>query len=88
MKDIHGNLKKKFPNPRLALLTTAITLILCSIIGGTLAWLVADTDPVVNTFTVGNIILELKETTVTTIPTPTSIPWCRARPSKKTPRSP
>ena len=62
MKDIHGNLKKKFPNPRLALLTTAITLILCSIIGGTLAWLVADTDPVVNTFTYGDINITLTET--------------------------
>lgn len=41
----------------------AVVLVLCCAIGGTLAWLTAKTDPVVNTFTVGDINIELKETT-------------------------
>ncbi len=41
----------------------AIALILCCAIGGTLAWLKTSTTPVTNTFTVGDINIELKETT-------------------------
>lgn len=41
----------------------AVVLVLCCAIGGTLAWLTAKTDPVKNTFTVGDINIELKETT-------------------------
>ena len=41
----------------------AVVLVLCCAIGGTLAWLTDKTDPVVNTFTVGDINIELKETT-------------------------
>lgn len=41
----------------------AVVLVLCCAIGGTLAWLTAKTDPVVNTFTVGDINIELAETT-------------------------
>ena len=41
----------------------AVVLVLCCAIGGTLAWLTAKTDPVVNTFTVGDINIELTETT-------------------------
>ena len=39
----------------------AVVLVLCCAIGGTLAWLTAKTDPVVNTFTVGDINIELTE---------------------------
>lgn len=41
----------------------AIILVLCCAVGGTLAWLTDKTKPVNNTFTVGNINIELKETT-------------------------
>ena len=38
-------------------------LIVCATVAGTLAWLTDTTAPVVNTFTVGDINIELKETT-------------------------
>lgn len=41
----------------------AMALVLCLGIGGTLAWLQAKTEPIVNTFTYGDINIELKETT-------------------------
>lgn len=40
----------------------AIAATLCVTIGGTLAWLTDTTDPVKNTFTVGNVEIELAET--------------------------
>lgn len=43
-------------------LILAMVLLVGSVVGGTLAWLIADTDPVVNTFTYGDIDLELEET--------------------------
>lgn len=45
------------------LCAAAFVLVLCCTIGGTLAWLNATTDPVVNTFTVGDINIDLAETT-------------------------
>ena len=44
----------------------ALALVCCCVIGGTIAWLTDVTDPVKNTFTVGNISIELKETPVET----------------------
>lgn len=44
----------------LALLVVAMLLVGCTI-GGTFAWLMTRTDPVVNTFTVGDVSIELKE---------------------------
>lgn len=41
----------------------AIALVLCCAIGGTLAWLSAKTNSVKNTFTVGDINIDLTETT-------------------------
>lgn len=41
----------------------AVVLVLCCAIGGTLAWLTDKTASVKNTFTVGDINIELKETT-------------------------
>lgn len=41
----------------------AVVLVLCCAIGGTLAWLTDKTAPVKNTFTVGDINIELTETT-------------------------
>ena len=40
----------------------AVVLVLCCAVGGTIAWLTAKTDSVKNTFTVGDIDIELKET--------------------------
>lgn len=48
---------------KIAISIVAVALVLCCAIGGTLAWLTDKTDPVVNTFTVGDINIELKETT-------------------------
>ena len=45
------------------LLVLAAVLLLCIAVCGTLAWLTSETDPVVNTFTVGDIALDLTETT-------------------------
>lgn len=45
------------------LCAVAVVLVLCCAIGGTLAWLTDKTEPVKNTFTVGDISIELKETT-------------------------
>lgn len=39
----------------------ALTLVVCLAIGGTLAYLMQKTDPVTNTFAVGDINIELKE---------------------------
>lgn len=41
----------------------ALALVVCCAVGGTIAWLTDVTDPVTNTFTVGNIDIELIETT-------------------------
>ncbi|MBQ8648189.1 MAG: hypothetical protein IJ484_08615, partial [Oscillospiraceae bacterium] len=48
----------------LAALLLALVLMIGCAIGGTLAWLIADTGPVTNTFTYGNIDLTLDETKV------------------------
>lgn len=43
-------------------LILVLMLLLGGVIGGTVAWLIANTDPVVNTFTYGDINIELDET--------------------------
>lgn len=48
---------------KIAISIVAVALVLCCAIGGTLAWLTDKTDPVVNTFTVGDINIDLTETT-------------------------
>ena len=53
---------KRFKGTKLFVMSMAFTLVLCGIIGGTVAWLIADTDPVINTFTYGDINIDLKET--------------------------
>lgn len=40
----------------------ATVLVCCCVVGGTLAWLVASTQTVTNTFTVGNVSITLTET--------------------------
>lgn len=49
-------------NYRPLALILALVLVVGSAVYGTLAWLIADTDPVVNTFTYGDINLKLEET--------------------------
>ena len=57
-----GKYAKRTPFVKtLAVAMVLVTLIGCAI-GGTLAWLTAETQQVVNTFTVGNIKIELDET--------------------------
>ena len=48
---------------KIAISIVAVALVLCCAIGGTLAWLTDKTGPVTNTFTVGDINIDLKETT-------------------------
>ena len=48
---------------KLVVAMLAVTLLIGCAIGGTVAWLTAKTDPVVNTFTYGNINITLAETT-------------------------
>ena len=47
---------------KLVVAMLAVTLLIGCAIGGTVAWLTAKTDPVVNTFTYGDINIELNET--------------------------
>lgn len=46
---------------RVLVMAVALTLIIGGIIGGSVAWLTAKTDPLVNTFTVGDINITLTE---------------------------
>lgn len=48
---------------KIAISIVAVALVLCCAIGGTLAWLTDKTGPVTNTFTVGDINIDLTETT-------------------------
>jgi hypothetical protein len=48
---------------RMFLLSFCLCALIFSAVGGSLAWLMAETDPVVNVFTYGNIKIDLKETT-------------------------
>lgn len=48
---------------KIAISIVAVALVLCCAIGGTLAWLTDKTGPVTNTFTVGDINIDLDETT-------------------------
>ncbi len=61
MNSKHYKQGRKFSGAKIVVLSTVLTLALCGIIGGTLAWLIADTEPVVNTFTYGDINITLEE---------------------------
>lgn len=47
---------------KVAVLILAFSLVLVGVIGTTIAWLIDDTDPVKNVFTVGKVDVELEET--------------------------
>ena len=53
-------MKKSISKKLLALLMVLALIIGCTV-GGTLAWLITSTDPVVNTFTAGNVDISLVE---------------------------
>ena len=44
------------------LMILAVSLIICGVVGGTVAWLITKTAPVVNTFTYGDVNITLDET--------------------------
>lgn len=54
---------KKVKGAKLAVLVAALSLVMCTVIGGTVAWIVDKTAPVTNTFTYGDINITLEETT-------------------------
>lgn len=49
-------------NKKFVIVSLALSLVLCCVIGSTVAWLITDTDPVINTFTYGDINIDLEET--------------------------
>lgn len=53
--------QRKLRNRRIALTVCLMLVVMVASIGGTVAWLTAKTDPVVNTFTYGDINIELFE---------------------------
>lgn len=55
--------KKKGVSTKVFLSLLALVLVVGCAVGGTIAWLTATTEPVVNTFTYGKIKIELAETT-------------------------
>lgn len=57
--------KKKGVSTKVFLSLLALVLVVGCAVGGTIAWLTATTEPVVNTFTYGKIKIDLTETTGT-----------------------
>ena len=55
--------KRKIRNRRIAMTVALVLVVALVSVGGTIAWLTAETAPVTNTFTVGDINIELAETT-------------------------
>lgn len=55
--------KKKGVSTKVFLSLLALVLVVGCAVGGTIAWLTATTEPVVNTFTYGKIKIDLTETT-------------------------
>jgi len=54
--------KKKSVSMKVVILLLAVVLLIGGAVGGTLAWLIASTNTVTNTFTVGDIDIDLTET--------------------------
>ena len=59
----HARKTKRPLNAKTVALIVALTLVFCTAVGGTVAWLIDKTDTVTNTFTYGDINIELTETT-------------------------
>ena len=62
MRGKHCKKSVRFSGKRLVIMLASLSLVLCTVIGGTLAWIVTKTDPVVNIFTYGDINITLHET--------------------------
>lgn len=60
----HGENRRSVSSKAFVVMLALVLALGCAV-GGTIAWLTANTAPVVNTFTYGNINIELKETTGT-----------------------
>ena len=65
MKMKHVANRRRSVSSRAFIALLALVLVIGCVAGGTVAWLVAKTEPVVNTFTYGNINITLAETTGT-----------------------
>lgn len=65
MKMKHVANRRRSVSSRAFIALLALVLVIGCVAGGTVAWLVAETKPVVNTFTYGNIDIALTETTGT-----------------------
>lgn len=63
MKMKHAANRRRGVSTRAFIALLALVLVIGCVAGGTVAWLVAKTDPVVNTFTYGDINITLAETT-------------------------
>lgn len=61
MKMKHVANRRRSVSSRAFIALLALVLVIGCVAGGTVAWLVAKTDPVVNTFTYGNINIDLTE---------------------------
>lgn len=57
----HGENRRSVSSKTFVVMLALVLALGCAV-GGTIAWLTANTDPVVNTFTYGNINIELNET--------------------------
>ena len=55
--------KRRSVSSKMFVMMLALVLVFGCAVGGTIAWLVTKTDPVVNTFTYGDINIKLEETT-------------------------
>lgn len=60
---VKGMFRRKGSAAKGALIAFVVCLTVFSVIGGSLAWLMTETDPVVNVFTYGDIRITLTETT-------------------------
>ncbi len=56
-------IRRRSSGIKMFLVTFALSLMMFSIIGGSIAWLTMETEPVVNVFTYGDINITLEETT-------------------------
>lgn len=65
MKMKHVANRRRSVSSRAFIALLALVLVIGCVAGGTVAWLVAETKPAVNTFTYGNIDIALTETTGT-----------------------
>ena len=62
MRGKHCKNPVKHGKKNLFLMFASLALALCTVIGGTLAWIITQTEPVINTFTYGDINITLEET--------------------------